>query len=60
MPGHSVLAVVAVLAAATTALVGRSRLSDPGAVVAPARCTVALTGAVTAALGVACAVAVWW
>ncbi|KAA0102120.1 hypothetical protein CIW49_01955 [Mycolicibacterium sp. P1-18] len=59
VPGHSLLAAVALLAAAA-ALVRRRRLSDHGAVVTPARRTVALTGAVTAALGVACAVAVWW
>lgn len=58
--GHRVLAVVALLAAATAALVRRRRLGDPGAAVAPAPWAVALTGAVTAALGMACAVAVWW
>jgi uncharacterized membrane protein YidH (DUF202 family) len=60
LPGHSLLAVVALLAAATAAVVRRRRLSDPGAAVAPAPWVVALTGAVTAALGMACAVVVWW
>lgn len=60
VPGHSALAVVALLAAAAALLVRRRRLSDPVAVVAPAPRVVALTGAVTAALGTACAVAVWW
>lgn len=59
VPGHSLLAVVALLAAATAALV-RRRLSDPGAAVAPVPWAVALTGAITAALGMACAVALWW
>ena len=58
--GHSVLAVVALLAAASAAVVRRRRLSDPGAAVAPAPRAIALTGVVTAALGMACAVAVWW
>ena len=60
VPGHSLLAVVALLAAAAAALVRRRRLSDPGAAVAPAPWAIMLTGAVTAALGMACAVAVWW
>jgi uncharacterized membrane protein YidH (DUF202 family) len=60
LPGHSLLAVVALLAAATAALVRRRRLSDPDAAVAPAPSVIALTGAATAALGMACAVAVWW
>ena len=60
VPGHSLLAVVALLAAAAAALVRRRRLSDPGAAVAPVPWAIMLTGAVTAALGMACAVAVWW
>jgi uncharacterized membrane protein YidH (DUF202 family) len=58
--GHSLVAVVALLGAATAALIRRSRLSDARAAVRPARWAVPLTGAVTAALGTACAVAIWW
>lgn len=59
VPGHSLLAVVALLAAATAALVRRRRLGDPGAAITPAPCAVALTGAATTVLGMACAVVVW-
>lgn len=58
--GHRVLAVVALLAAATAALVRRRRLGDPGTAVTPGRFAVGLIGAVTAALGMACLVAIWW
>lgn len=58
--GHSVLAVVALFGAATAALARRGRLSDTGITVTPGRWAVALTGAVTAALGIGCAVAIWW
>jgi uncharacterized membrane protein YidH (DUF202 family) len=60
MQGHRVIAVVALFGAATAAVVGRRRLSDPGAAVTPGRWAVALTGALTAALGIGCAVVVWW
>ena len=60
MSGHLALAVGALLVAAAALLVRRRRLSDPGAVVAPAPWAIALTGAVTSALGMACAVVVWW
>ncbi|GAB7066713.1 hypothetical protein H7J06_28795 [Mycobacterium hodleri] len=58
--GHLALAVVALFGAAMAALVRRSRLSDAGTAVTPARWAVTVTGAVTAALGMACVVAIWW
>lgn len=58
--GHAIIAVLALFGAAMAFLVRRSRLSDAGGDVEPAGWAVALTGAVTAALGIACAVAIWW
>jgi uncharacterized membrane protein YidH (DUF202 family) len=58
--GHRVLAVVALFGAATAALVRRRRLSEAGTAVTPGRFAVGLIGAVTAALGMACLVAIWW
>jgi len=58
--GHTVLASVALLAAALASLVRRRQLGGADATVVPAPWQIGLTGAVTAALGIACAVAVWW
>ncbi|MEU0496880.1 DUF202 domain-containing protein [Mycobacterium sp. NPDC006124] len=57
--GHVVLAVLALLAAALTSLVRRRELSGSDGDVAPARWQVGLTGGLTVALGIGCAVAIW-
>ena len=58
--GHSFLAIAALIAAAIACLIRRRQLGDTGVAIAPARWQIALTGGLTAALGIGCAVAIWW
>ena len=58
--GHSVLASVALFAAALASLVRRRQLSGTDVAVALAPWQIGLTGVVTAALGIGCAVGIWW
>jgi len=57
--GHSLLAVLALLAAAYTCVARRRQLGGTDDTVAPAGWQVGLTGGLTAALGAGCAVAIW-
>lgn len=58
--GHSFLAIAALIAAAIASLIRRRQLGGTDVAIAPARWQIGLTGALTAALGIGCAVAIWW